>query len=133
MICSWSILLQVMQLLQKGNKARTIEPTAMNKTSSRSHALLNVIVRQTTPINQKDHLRMRVKQGRLFMIDLAGSERANKTKNRGKRLQEGAHINRSLLALGNCINALSGGARYSISLLRAIKNISIIYFSLYNL
>lgn len=46
------------------------------------------------------------------MIDLAGSERANKTKNRGKRLQEGAHINRSLLALGNCINALSGGARY---------------------
>lgn len=34
------------------------------------------------------------------------------TQNRGKRLQEGAHINRSLLALGNCINALSGGARY---------------------
>lgn len=32
--------------------------------------------------------------------------------NKGKRLQEGAHINRSLLALGNCINALSGGARY---------------------
>lgn len=52
------------------------------------------------------------KQGRLFLTDLAGSERAKKTKNRGKRLQEGAHINRSLLALGNCINALSGGARY---------------------
>ncbi|KAJ8957441.1 hypothetical protein NQ318_004921 [Aromia moschata] len=103
---------EVMQLLQKGNKARTIEPTAMNKTSSRSHALLSVTVRHSTPIDQKDHLRMRVKQGRLFMIDLAGSERANKTKNRGKRLQEGAHINRSLLALGNCINALSGGARY---------------------
>lgn len=32
--------------------------------------------------------------------------------NKGKRLQEGAHINRSLLALGNCINALAGGARY---------------------
>ncbi|XP_066139573.1 kinesin-like protein KIF19 [Euwallacea fornicatus] len=103
---------EVMQLLQKGNKARTVEPTAMNQTSSRSHALLSVTVRHTTPLNQKDHLRMRVKQGRLFMIDLAGSERANKTKNRGKRLQEGAHINRSLLALGNCINALAGGARY---------------------
>lgn len=101
-----------MLLLQKGNKARTIEPTAMNKTSSRSHALLSVTVRHSMPIDKKDHLRMRVKQGRLFMIDLAGSERANKTKNRGKRLQEGAHINRSLLALGNCINALSGGARY---------------------
>nr|CAH7728393.1 unnamed protein product [Callosobruchus chinensis] len=103
---------EVMQLLQKGNKARTIEPTAMNRTSSRSHALLSVTVRHSVPVDKKDHLRMRVRQGRLFMIDLAGSERANKTKNRGKRLQEGAHINRSLLALGNCINALSGGARY---------------------
>lgn len=101
-----------MQLLQKGNKSRTVEPTAMNKTSSRSHALLSVTVKHAVPVDKKDHLRMRVKQGRLFMIDLAGSERANKTKNRGKRLQEGAHINRSLLALGNCINALSGGARY---------------------
>lgn len=36
----------------------------------------------------------------------------NLLQNKGKRLQEGAHINRSLLALGNCINALSGGARY---------------------
>jgi kinesin family protein 18/19 len=52
------------------------------------------------------------KQGRLYLTDLAGSERAKKTKNRGKRLQEGAHINKSLLALGNCINALAGGARY---------------------
>ncbi|CAH1956477.1 unnamed protein product [Acanthoscelides obtectus] len=103
---------EVMQLLQKGNKARTVEPTAMNRTSSRSHALLSVTVRHSVPVDKKDHLRMRVRQGRLFMIDLAGSERANKTKNRGKRLQEGAHINRSLLALGNCINALSGGARY---------------------
>ena len=41
------------------------------------------------------------------MIDLAGSERAANTHNRGKRMVEGAHINRSLLALGNCINALS--------------------------
>ncbi|XP_049817903.1 kinesin-like protein KIF19 isoform X2 [Aethina tumida] len=103
---------EVMQLLQKGNKSRTVEPTAMNKTSSRSHALLSVSVKHSVPIDKKDHLRMRVKHGKLFMIDLAGSERANKTKNRGKRLQEGAHINRSLLALGNCINALSGGARY---------------------
>lgn len=96
-----------MLLLQKGNKARTMEPTAMNKTSSRSHALLNVTVKNSPPEDK-----LRIKQGRLFMIDLAGSERANKTKNRGKRLQEGAHINRSLLALGNCINALTGGARY---------------------
>jgi len=40
------------------------------------------------------------------MIDLAGSERAAKTLNRGIRMIEGANINRSLLALGNCINML---------------------------
>lgn len=88
----------------KGNKARTMEPTAANQTSSRSHALLSITITHSTPLGTK--------QGRLFLCDLAGSERAKKTKNRGKRLQEGAHINRSLLALGNCINALSGGARY---------------------
>ncbi|XP_020708233.2 kinesin-like protein KIF19 isoform X2 [Athalia rosae] len=105
---------EVMQLLHKGNRARTVEPTAANKTSSRSHALLSVTVRQSHPIQENDRpaVRTRIKQGRLFMIDLAGSERAKQTKNQGKRLQEGAHINRSLLALGNCINALSGGARY---------------------
>merc|ERR1719295_1688924 len=43
------------------------------------------------------------------MIDLAGSERAAQTQNRGIRLKEGAHINRSLLALGNVINALADG------------------------
>lgn len=95
---------EVVSLLMKGNKARTMEPTAANQTSSRSHALLSISVQTKTPLG--------VKQGRLFLTDLAGSERAKKTKNRGKRLQEGAHINRSLLALGNCINALSGGARY---------------------
>ena len=44
--------------------------------------------------------------GKLSLVDLAGSERAANTQNRGARLVEGANINRSLLALGNCINAL---------------------------
>lgn len=95
---------EVISLLLKGNKARTVEPTAANQTSSRSHALLNITVTHSSPLGTK--------QGRLYLTDLAGSERAKKTKNRGKRLQEGAHINKSLLALGNCINALAGGARY---------------------
>lgn len=47
-----------------------------------------------------------IKQGKLSLIDLAGSERASATQNRGIRLIEGANINRSLLTLGNCINAL---------------------------
>ncbi|XP_023569777.1 kinesin-like protein KIF19 [Octodon degus] len=95
---------EVMQLLMKGNQQRTQEPTAANQTSSRSHAVLQVAVRQRSRIKS---IVQEVRQGRLFMIDLAGSERASQTQNRGQRMKEGAHINRSLLALGNCINALS--------------------------
>ncbi|XP_040497138.1 kinesin-like protein KIF19 [Ursus maritimus] len=95
---------EVMQLLMKGNRQRTQEPTAANQTSSRSHAVLQVAVRQRSRVK---NILQEVRQGRLFMIDLAGSERASQTQNRGQRMKEGAHINRSLLALGNCINALS--------------------------
>ncbi|KAM4665120.1 kinesin-like protein KIF19 [Discoglossus pictus] len=95
---------EIMQLLMKGNKQRTQEPTAANKTSSRSHAILQVTVRQKSRVK---NITQEVRVGRLFMIDLAGSERASQTQNRGQRMKEGAHINRSLLALGNCINALS--------------------------
>lgn len=73
-------VLQMIRLLQKGNKARTMEPTALNETSSRSHALLSINVRQTFPMHKNDKLKARVKQGKLFMIDLAGSERAAQTK-----------------------------------------------------
>ena len=68
---------QVMKLLQKGNKERTQEPTAANKTSSRSHALLMVNVKQTA--KSRAQTRGAVKFGRLYMIDLAGSERASQT------------------------------------------------------
>uniref|UniRef100_A0A8C2Z1F5 Kinesin-like protein n=1 Tax=Cyclopterus lumpus TaxID=8103 RepID=A0A8C2Z1F5_CYCLU len=95
---------EIMELLMRGNKQRTQEPTAANKTSSRSHAVLQVAVKQQSRC--RDVLQ-EVRFARLFMIDLAGSERAAHTQNRGQRLKEGAHINRSLLALGNCINALS--------------------------
>ncbi|XP_052262802.1 kinesin-like protein KIF19 isoform X2 [Dreissena polymorpha] len=95
---------EVMRLLLQGNTQRTQEPTAANKTSSRSHAVLQVIVRQQ---NRVKNTMQEVRTGKLFLIDLAGSERAANTHNRGKRMVEGAHINRSLLALGNCINALT--------------------------
>ncbi|XP_054401602.1 kinesin-like protein KIF19 [Pongo abelii] len=95
---------EIMELLTKGNRQRTQEPTATNKTSSRSHAVLQVTVQQwsrSTDLVEEVHV------GRLSMVDLAGSERASQTQNPGRRMKEGAHINRSLLALGNCINALS--------------------------
>ncbi|CAL8072816.1 unnamed protein product [Orchesella dallaii] len=94
---------EVLNLLHKGNKARTMEATAANTASSRSHAVLMVTVRQ---ISMKTG---EILDGKLYLIDLAGSERASQTKNSGIRLREGGHINRSLLALGNCITALASG------------------------
>jgi len=102
---------EVMDMLHKGNRARTQEPTKANKTSSRSHAVLQVNIRQkdVAPSHTEQ-----VRFAKLYMIDLAGSERAAHTQNTGRRMVEGAHINRSLLALGNCINALSekGNTKY---------------------
>lgn len=62
-----------MQLLTKGNKQRTQEPTAANKTSSRSHAVLQVTVMQKS---QRQAIGEEMRIGKLFMVDLAGSERA---------------------------------------------------------
>lgn len=93
----------IMQLLRKGNRNRTQEATNANEASSRSHAILQVQVEYKEKTTGLD---VEIKIGKLSMIDLAGSERASATQNRGIRLIEGANINRSLLTLGNCINAL---------------------------
>lgn len=95
---------EVMDLLHYGSRHRTTEPTAMNAVSSRSHAVLQVTVSGRDSTANTKHS---VCVGKLSMIDLAGSERAANTSNRGQRLVEGANINRSLLALGNCIRALA--------------------------
>lgn len=98
---------EVAELIRLGNQRRTTEPTAMNVTSSRSHAVLQITVNQQDPGDFGSAM-----MGKLSMIDLAGSERASQTDNRGQRLVEGANINRSLLALGNCINALASGCGF---------------------
>ncbi|KAJ3056990.1 kinesin-like protein Klp5 [Rhizophlyctis rosea] len=93
----------VMNMLLRGNENRTKAPTEANAVSSRSHAVLQICVkvREKTASSSIEW-----KIATLSIIDLAGSERASVTKNKGERLLEGANINRSLLALGNCINAL---------------------------
>lgn len=93
----------VMDLIIRGNYNRTVSPTEANLTSSRSHAVLQVYISQSPILN--DVMENSAKSV-LSIIDLAGSERASATKNTGLRLHEGANINKSLLALGNCINAL---------------------------
>jgi kinesin family member 18/19 len=95
---------EVMAMLRVGNKNRTKEPTEANEVSSRSHAVFQISV-EVTPNNGGEVL-----SSKLSLIDLAGSERAAFTGNKGIRMIEGANINKSLLALGNCINALSESA-----------------------
>lgn len=118
---------EVMQLILEGNKNRTCSPTEANATSSRSHAVLqiNVIQKDRTGDITEEHT-----FATLSIIDLAGSERAAATKNRGARLNEGANINKSLLALGNCINALCDPRRRNHVPYRDSKLTRLLKFSL---
>ncbi|NXA10885.1 KI18A protein, partial [Sapayoa aenigma] len=99
---------EVLQMLDYGNKNRTQHPTDVNASSSRSHAVFQIYLRQqdkTASINQNVHV------AKMCLIDLAGSERASATNAKGARFVEGTNINRSLLALGNVINALADRKR----------------------
>ncbi|XP_030582296.1 kinesin-like protein KIF18A [Archocentrus centrarchus] len=95
---------QIFEALDSGNRNRTQHPTDMNATSSRSHAVFQIYLRQQDKIASLNH---NVCVAKMSLIDLAGSERASATNAKGARLREGANINRSLLALGNVINALA--------------------------
>ncbi|QEL62215.1 hypothetical protein CJJ09_004388 [Candidozyma auris] len=118
---------EVMDLLVVGNQNRTSSPTEANAASSRSHAVLqiNVSSRSRTASLDQEHT-----FATLSIIDLAGSERAAATKNRGARLNEGANINKSLLALGNCINALCDPRRKNHVPYRDSKLTRLLKFSL---
>lgn len=64
--------------------------------------VLEIIVRRVP----RNHYASSELVGKLSLVDLAGSERAAETNNNGQKLRDGANINKSLLALANCINAL---------------------------
>ncbi|GME69072.1 unnamed protein product [[Candida] boidinii] len=117
----------VMDMIVIGNRNRTVSPTEANATSSRSHAVLqiNVVQRSRTADLKEEHT-----FATLSIIDLAGSERASATKNRGVRLYEGANINKSLLSLGNCINALCDPRRRGHIPYRDSKLTRLLKFSL---
>ena len=95
----------VMEILALGSKNRKTESTNANQTSSRSHAILQLTISHT--FCSKTTGDLVVVESKLSLIDLAGSERASATSNSGVRLHEGANINKSLLALANCINVLA--------------------------
>jgi len=90
------------KLIMRGNKQRTENPTSYNENSSRSHAILQIYLeieeQQVSTLNKEKAF------GKFVLVDLAGSE---KTPVLGKRNAESGSINKSLLALGKCINALT--------------------------
>lgn len=95
----------IVQCISSGTAKRVFASTMANQYSSRSHAILQLSVEIERSNEEKANCK-------LFIIDLAGSEKLQSL-NCTKKMQEGANINRSLLALGNCINILAENSRKS--------------------
>ena len=100
-----SCLEDVMDVLTRGNENRATASTNMNEHSSRSHMILNVKV--TCGIKDQP-----MQTGNLYLIDLAGSERVRRSEVVGEQLKEAGHINKSLAALGNVMEALDRKAKH---------------------
>ncbi|XP_024935892.1 kinesin-like protein KIF3A isoform X2 [Cephus cinctus] len=94
------------RIMTLGNKNRVVGATAMNVSSSRSHAIFTITV-ESSQLGEDGE--QHVKMGKLHLVDLAGSERQSKTKASGVRLREATKINLSLSTLGNVISALVDG------------------------
>ncbi|XP_075950958.1 kinesin-like protein KIF1B [Anarhichas minor] len=95
----------IADLMDAGNKARTVAATNMNETSSRSHAVFTIVFTQKKHDSETDLSTEKV--SKISLVDLAGSERADSTGATGTRLKEGANINKSLTTLGKVISALA--------------------------
>ncbi|XP_040578611.1 kinesin-like protein unc-104 isoform X3 [Lepeophtheirus salmonis] len=108
------------ELMDEGNKARTVAATNMNETSSRSHAVFTIIFTQQRHDNHSGLTAEKV--SKISLVDLAGSERAESTGARGTRLKEGANINKSLTTLGKVISALAESSSNTHSNRKKKKN-----------
>ncbi|KAL6842587.1 hypothetical protein ACP4OV_027431 [Aristida adscensionis] len=94
----------IKELIEKGSATRSTGTTGANEESSRSHAILQLAIKRRVDGNESKPPRP---VGKLSFIDLAGSERGADTTDNDKQTRiEGAEINKSLLALKECIRAL---------------------------
>ncbi|XP_008792351.2 kinesin-like protein KIN-13B [Phoenix dactylifera] len=94
----------IRELIEKGNATRSTGITGANEESSRSHAILQLAIKKSVDGSESKPPRI---VGKLSFIDLAGSERGADTTDNDKQTRiEGAEINKSLLALKECIRAL---------------------------
>lgn len=108
---------QLLRVIARGDQARRTGSTQFNARSSRSHAVVQIVVESRERVSSQTigHVRDSRRQDKivpggvlvstLSLIDLAGSEKAAASK---ERRTEGAHINKSLLTLGTVIARLSG-------------------------
>jgi hypothetical protein len=103
--------------LTRGMYRRVSGATAMNASSSRSHAIFSLIVEQSTVVDDgtssetKSPKHVQSTRSKFNFVDLAGAERQKRTKAEGVRLKEGIDINQGLLVLGNVISALGDPAK----------------------
>ncbi|KAF9201427.1 Kinesin-like protein kif21b [Haplosporangium sp. Z 27] len=128
---------ELLDWLQKGSLCRTTAATDMNQTSSRSHAIFSVILKQqrseeieevaegeeeqasptavtvSTKSGNENKTPLKKLSSKFHFVDLAGSERLKRTRAIGDRAKEGISINSGLLALGNVISALGDESRRS--------------------
>jgi len=96
---------EILKYMRLGDSSRTIASTKMNDTSSRSHAVFTIMLKQIHHDYRTDETTERL--ARIRLVDLAGSERAKATEATGQRLREGGNINKSLTTLGRVIAALA--------------------------
>ena len=97
---------ELSDLLERGNRQRTVAATAMNSESSRSHLIFVIkIVRVSRETGQQT-------RGKILMCDLAGSERLKKSEVTGDMQKEAIEINKSLTALGDVIEGLTKGHKH---------------------
>ena len=97
--------LELLRYMHIGDASRTTASTKMNDTSSRSHAVFTIMLKQIHHDLSTDSTTERL--ARIRLVDLAGSERAKSTEATGARLREGSNINKSLTTLGRVIAALA--------------------------
>lgn len=96
---------ELLRWMRLGDNSRTTASTKMNDTSSRSHAVFTIMLKQIHHDLSTDSTTERM--ARIRLVDLAGSERAKATEATGARLREGSNINKSLTTLGRVIAALA--------------------------
>lgn len=74
----------LLSCLEEGSQSRTVGATAMNATSSRSHAIFTIYVERCSKTDENDMCK-----AKFHLVDLAGSERAKRTQAEGTRFKEG--------------------------------------------